>query len=76
MPRFFYNNGYAQKEEVFPEAVSRTLPHSYHCLNSKGDVITLHRDTLQMVYSSEEIAEMRLKQQEERTKKEYLPPLV
>jgi len=55
MPKFLYTNNFGQEEEVFPEAMSRALPNAIHCLDKKGNLLTIHRDCLRIKYSEEEL---------------------
>jgi hypothetical protein len=82
MPLFFYTNGHGKREQITPEAVSRALPHSYHCLTiATQQLITLHRDCIETVYTPEEIAAQKekmrqLKEAEIENSYGNLPPLV
>jgi hypothetical protein len=81
MPLFFYTNGHGKREQITPEAVSRAIPHSYHCLTTTQQLITLHRDSIETVYTPEEIAAQRekmrhLKEAELKNSYGNLPPLV
>ena len=81
MPTYYLTKEGQPPLEIKVEAVSRTLPHFYHCLRKDtGELITVHRDNVKTTYSPEEIANYQLQQsrrREEVIKQEAsIPPLV
>lgn len=68
MPLFFYKDPKGKETQIFPEAISRSLPNFYHCrltpTPDDGKFVTVHRDCIKMIFTQEEILAQRKKQNE------------
>lgn len=66
MPNYYYRTGNGEEVPITLEACVRGLPHCYHAIKkSNGDLITIHRDSVVIKLTEEDILQQeRLKVKE------------